>query len=88
MAAAATAEAQRDARPTQADLQNALADKAKAEAQRDALAVLFAEEYASGMFNALEVLHAAQCAPFDRGYDGDPSDDFLGRMDGWTWPEE
>lgn len=58
------------------------------EAQRDALAVLFAEEYASGMFNALEVLHAAQCAPFDRGYDGDPSDDFLGRMDGWTWPEE
>lgn len=36
-AATAKAEAQRDARPTQGDLQAALADKAKAEGQRDAL---------------------------------------------------
>lgn len=58
------------------------------ESQREALAVLFAEEYVSGMFNALEVLHAARCVPFDEGYGGVPSDDFLGRMDGWTWPED
>ncbi|WP_232549832.1 DUF6547 family protein [Propioniciclava soli] len=57
------------------------------EAQREALAVLFAEEFASGVFNALEVLHAARCTHFEEGYDGDPSDDFLGRMDGWTWPD-
>lgn len=58
------------------------------EEHREALAALFAEEFASGMFNALEVLHAAQCAPFEQGYDGDPGDDFLGRMDGWQWPED
>ncbi len=56
--------------------------------QRDALAVVLAEEFASGMFNALEVLQAAQLEPFRVGYDGDPSDDFLGRLDGWSWPED
>ncbi len=55
--------------------------------QREALAALFAEEFASGIFNALEVLHAAQCEHFRSGYEGHPSDDFLGRMDGWSWPE-
>ena len=55
--------------------------------QRESLAALFAEEFASGMFNALEVLHAARLAGFESGYDGAPSDDFLGRMDGWDWPE-
>jgi hypothetical protein len=54
--------------------------------QREALAVVMAEEFASGMFNALEVLQAAQLAPFEVGYEGDPSDDFLGRLDGWEWP--
>lgn len=55
-------------------------------AQRDTLAALFAEEFASGVFNALEVLHAARVANFEAGYDGSPGDDFLGRMDGWDWP--
>lgn len=55
--------------------------------QREVLAVRFAEEFASGMFNALEVLHAADLGPFHAGYEGNPSDDFLGRMDGWEWPE-
>lgn len=55
--------------------------------QRETLAALFAEEYASGIFNALEVLHAARLAGFEEGYEGHPSDDFLGRMDGWAWPE-
>lgn len=57
------------------------------EPQRATLAALFAEEFASGMFNALEVLHAAHLPPFESGYEGDPSDDFIGRMDGWEWPE-
>lgn len=55
--------------------------------QRAALAALFAEEYTSGIYNALQVLRAAECEPFHQGYDGDPSDDFLGRLDGWEWPE-
>ena len=57
------------------------------EREREVLAALFVEEYSSGIFNALHVLHAARLAPFDEGYDGEPSDDFLGRMDGWDWPE-
>ena len=54
--------------------------------QRQAVAILFAEEYASGVYNALQVLHAADCEPFSEGYDGEPCDDFLGRLDGWEWP--
>lgn len=54
---------------------------------RDALATLFAEEFASGVYNALQVLRAAELQPFHQGYEGDPSDDFLGRLDGWAWPE-
>lgn len=54
--------------------------------QRDTLALLFAQEFASGVFNTLEVLHAARLSPFDTGYEGSPSDDFLDRMDGWEWP--
>ena len=53
---------------------------------RQALATLFAEEFASGVYNALQVLTAADMQPFHEGYDGDPSDDFLGRLDGWAWP--
>lgn len=56
--------------------------------QRATLAAVFADEFSSGMFHALRVLHAARFAPFDDGYDGTPGDDFLGRLDGWTWPEE
>lgn len=53
---------------------------------REALAALFAEEFTSGVYNALQVLKAAELAPFHAGYEGDPSDDFLGRLDGWDWP--
>ena len=55
-------------------------------AQRETLALLFSQEFASGVFNTLEVLHAAGVAPFDTGYEGAPSDDFLERMEGWEWP--
>lgn len=55
--------------------------------QREALAGLFAEEYTSGVYNALQVLTAAELEPFREGYDGDPTDDFLGRLDGWEWPQ-
>ena len=54
--------------------------------QRNTLALILAEEFASGMFNALEVLTAAECDPFLEGYEGKPSDDFIGRVEGWPWP--
>lgn len=53
---------------------------------RETLAALFAEEFASGIFNALEVLRAARLPGFEQGYEGAPSDDFLSRMDGQEWP--
>ena len=56
------------------------------ESHRQALSALFAEEFASGIFNALTVLTAAHLEPFHEGYEGDPSDDFLGRIDGSPWP--
>lgn len=80
----ANAEAAASADPHQHTM-NALLSSLTPE-QREALALLFAEEFASGIFNALEVLHAAHLDPFVVGYEGHPSDDFLGRMDGWTWP--
>jgi len=82
----ANAEEVADADPTQHAMNALLAGLDPA--QRDVLAVLFAEEFASGVFNALEVLHAARLVPFESGYDGTPSDDFLGRMDGWEWPAD
>lgn len=72
--------------PVEQHAMNVLLESLSTE-QRDALAALFAEEFASGVFNALEVLHAARLTGFESGYDGNPSDDFLGRMDGWEWPE-
>lgn len=56
------------------------------EAQRVTLAAMIAEEFSSGVFHALRVLHAAQLHPFEDGYDGTPGDDFLGRLEGWEWP--
>jgi len=54
--------------------------------QRDVLAQLFAEEFASGVFNVLEVLGAARIEPFHAGESGTASDNFLDRLDDWEWP--
>ena len=70
--------------PNQVTMNDVL--RALEERHREALAALFAEEFASGMFNALTVLTAARIEPFHEGYEGDPSDDFLGRIDGSQWP--
>ena len=55
--------------------------------QREVLAGVLAEEFASGVYNALQILEAAQVAPFERGYAGSASDNFLDRLDDWEWPE-
>ena len=55
--------------------------------QRTVLAGVLAEEFASGVYNALQILQAAQVPPFQQGYDGSVSDNFLDRLDDWAWPE-
>lgn len=57
------------------------------EEHREVLAGIIAEEFASGVFNALHVLEVAHIAPFENGYGGTASDNFLDRLDDWEWPE-
>ena len=56
--------------------------------QRQALAALFAEEFASGVYNALQVLELASIAPFAPMWGGAASDHFLDRMDDIEWPAD
>ena len=56
--------------------------------QRAALAALFAEEFASGVYNVLQVLQAARISPFHEGVGGTASDNFLDRLEEWEWPEQ
>jgi len=77
------AEAVDDASPDQHEMNVLLAGLT--EEQRQALAVLFAEEFSSGVYNALQVLEFARVVPFDAGT---AADHFLDRMDDWSWPED
>ncbi|HSE45254.1 MAG TPA: DUF6547 family protein [Gemmatimonadales bacterium] len=71
--------------PDQAEM-NALLSRLPS-ADRELLAGFFAEEFVSGVHEALVVLHEAQIAPFDDGYEGTPFHDFVGRLDAWPWPD-
>lgn len=55
--------------------------------QRDALALLFAEEFQSGVYNTLEVLEAARIHPFvvkdSESEAGSAPDYFLDLLDEW-----
>lgn len=54
--------------------------------QRDVLAGVLNEQFTSGVFIALRVLHEAGIEPFDDGVEGTPFNDFVGRLAGWPWP--
>jgi len=56
--------------------------------QREVLAKMLAQEFVSGVHDTLVVLYEEQVAPLDDGYEGDPYHDFVGRLDGWTWPAQ
>jgi len=54
---------------------------------RGVLAKLLNDEFYSGVHTALVALHEAGIPPFDDGYEGTPFHDFVGRLNGWDWPD-
>jgi len=38
------------------------------------------------MFTALRILYDHQIPPFDDGYEGTSANDFVGRLNDWSWP--
>jgi hypothetical protein len=57
------------------------------EEQREVVARLMEEAFRGGVFQTLAALYRAELAPFDKGYEGAPYNDVVGRLDGWEWPE-
>jgi hypothetical protein len=56
-------------------------------ADREIVARILAEEFVAGVHTALVALREADLEPFEDGYEGTPFHDFMGRLDGWPWPE-
>lgn len=54
---------------------------------RKIIAEMLEQEVRTGIFEALKVLEDEGIPPFERGYEGSPYHDFIGRMDDWKWPE-
>jgi Family of unknown function (DUF6547) len=48
---------------------------------------LLAKEVELGVFETLKALEQFEVKPFESGYEGSPHNDFVGRLDGWEWPE-
>lgn len=78
------AEAVDDVAPDQHEM-NVLLD-ALTPQQRTVLAELFAEEFASGVYNTLHVLEAAHVGPFGVGEVDAAPDAFLDRLYDWERP--
>lgn len=58
-------------------------------ADREIVAQMLAEAFEGGVFETLKALEAHGVPPFEEGYEGSPSDDFMGRLAGnWRWPED
>jgi hypothetical protein len=53
---------------------------------REILARVLEEEFAGGVHTGLVTLHEAGLVPLDKGYEGTPFDEFVGRLDDWPWP--
>lgn len=54
---------------------------------REIIAGMLAQAVVTGVFETLKVLEEFEVEPFKDGYEGSPYNDFVGRLDGWTWPE-
>lgn len=55
---------------------------------RNCLADVLAREVLTGVFETLKVLEKHRIEPFTDGYEGSPYHDFVGRLNGWSWPNE
>ena len=71
--------------PDQHDI-NLLLSRISAE-DREILARMMADEVVTGVFETLKALEQFQVPPFTDGYEGSPFNDFIGRLNGWEWPE-
>ena len=58
------------------------------ESERESLAEMLAQAFEGGVFETLKALELFEIAPFVGGYEGSPFHDFVGRLDGWEWPEQ
>jgi hypothetical protein len=47
---------------------------------------LLEQSFVSGVHEALVILHGEAVPPFEEGYEGTPFHDFVGRLQGWSWP--
>ena len=54
---------------------------------RAAVVKAVADAFVAGVHTALVALDARQVSPFDQAYEGTAFHDFMGRLDGWDWPE-
>ncbi len=58
------------------------------ESEREVLARMLNHQVEVGVFETLKVLEEFKVTPFKDGYEGSPFEDFVGRLNGWEWPEE
>ena len=57
-------------------------------ADREILARILTAEVERGVFETLKALEEFEVSPFTDGYEGSPFHDFVGRLNGWEWPEK
>lgn len=55
---------------------------------REVLAKMLADAVETGVFETLKVLEQYEIKPFENGYEGNPYNDFIGRLNNWDWPDE
>jgi len=54
---------------------------------REVLAGMLEDAVVKGVFEALRILEEKEIEPFKEGYEGSAYNDFIGRLDGWDWPQ-
>lgn len=54
---------------------------------REVIALMLRNEFTSGVHSVLVQLHERNVPPCEDAYEGTPFHDFVGRLDGWEWPE-
>ena len=66
---------------------NELLSSLGSEQHRAAFAAVASDCFVAGVHQTLVALHEAGIKPFDDGVEGTPFADFIGRLQGWEWPD-